>query len=542
MPTSDLVIRDAAVYTLDPRDPWASAVAVHGGRIAWVGADTDLGDHIGPRTEVVDGRGRLLLPGFIDSHNHVRLGSDTNAVQLAGATSLEEVFARIRAWVAEHPGSDWVEAEGFNYGVMPEGREPTARDLEGVTDGRPAFIATYDVHNVWLNAEALARLGISASNPSAPFGTPRLDERGDPTGYVGDFAVMGLSREGNAALARALPGYAEERQYARLCHSLELATAFGITTIVEPQNSLDDLPLFERALAEGRLRSRLIAALFHPPGTTAEQLDAFADATRRWDSDRLRVGPIKLYIDDVVEAHTAAMLEPFADRPDETGHLFYEPDGFARLVTELDRRGFQTFTHATGDRGIRTALDAIEAAQTVNGSRDRRHQLVHVECVAAQDIPRFSSLGVTACMQPRHCAPEIVEDWRRIVGPERWPRSWPFRSLHEAGAPVAFSSDWNVAEMDPLVWLYSAQTRANLDGADAWIREQTIDLAAAIAPSTTGGAWANHLEAERGRITPGAAGDLVLLSRNLFELPPAAALDTRVDLTVVAGEIVHRSS
>lgn len=540
--TGEILLQGARLWA-DGDVSTRASVLVDGDRIAWFGLDDEAGDHIGTSTEVIDVGGRLLLPGFIDSHNHVRLGSDVHAVQLAGATTLEEIRARIGDWLAEHPDATWVEGEGWQYAAIPGGRMPTASDLEGATGGRPAFLYSYDVHTVWMNEPAMAALGIGRGTERVPFGTVELDPAtGEPTGFVTDFAVMGLSREGQAALERVLPGYAPERQYGRLLESLATAARFGITTVVEPQNSLDDLALFERAREEGDLPSRLIAALFHTPGTTAEELDAFEEARRRHDDDRFRVGPVKLYIDDVIEPHTAAMLEPYANLPGERGHLFYEPEEFAEVVAELDRRGFQALTHATGDRGIRTALDAIEHAQRVNGRRDARHQLVHVECLHPDDVPRFAELGVTACMQPRHAAPEIAgTEWAANVGEERWRHAWALRDLAESGAPLAFSSDWNVAEMDPLVGIYSAVTRSSLDGTKTFAPHQAVDVATAIRAYTEGGAWANRCEDTRGSVEPGKYADLIVLSRDLTEVEPAAILETEVVLTMVGGEVVHRT-
>jgi len=190
----------------------------------------------------------------------------------------------------------------------------------------------------------------------------------------------------------------------------------GITTVVEPQNGLDDLELFVRAREDGTLRSRLVAAIYCEPGTTTERLDYIEEARRTYDDDTFRVSPIKLYIDDVIEPHTAAMLEPYANRPDDQGNTFWETSEFEAFLLELERRNFQAFTHATGDRGIRTVLDAVQRCREVNGPRDARHQIVHVECVHPDDLVRFAELGVVACMQPRHCAPDIVAEWRENVG------------------------------------------------------------------------------------------------------------------------------
>lgn len=541
MPGADILIRNARVHTVDDALPSAGALSISRGTIAWVGEDGEAHEHTSPATVEIDAAGHTVLPGVIDSHNHVRLGLDPQAVDLHGARTATEVHDRIAAWLRTYPDAEWVEGEGVAYEVA-EGRE--LRDLfdESVTGGRPAFATTYDVHNAILNLTALGRLGISRDVDRIPFGHVEKDANGEPTGVIHDFAVMGLERAGQAALAAVVPAYSDDRRYQRLLESLDLAVGYGITTVVEPQNSVDDLPLFERARAEGRLRSRLIAALFHPPGTTDDDLDAFSEAGRRFDDDRFRAGPIKLYIDDVAEAHTAAFFDPYVTDPSTNGELFYEPDAFAELVAKLDARGFQTFTHAIGDRGIRTVLDAIEHAQRANGGRDARHQLVHVECPDPTDVPRFGELGVVPCMQPRHFAPDVALQWREDVGPTRDAWAAPWRSLTRAGAVLAFSSDWNVAEMDPMVGLYSAVTRADLHGQGAWNTDETVDLATAIRAYTLGGAYANHVDDRRGSIRPGKQADVIVLSGDMFREEPAALLETKVDVTIVDGRIAHQRS
>ena len=541
---ASLLIRNAQAFTGDPSLPRAGAVAIVGDRISWVGDDVDAAAHVGPETEVIDAAGATLLPGFIDSHNHVRLGSNPLEVDLAGARTLEEVRGRIREHAEAHPGHPWIEGAGFNYSVMPGGRMPTHGDLEGLTGGRPAFVLTYDAHNAWLNREAMDVFAITSDSERLPWGSVRMDPvTGEPTGIVGDFAVMGISRAGQAALEAVLPGYAPSLQYERTLESLDMAARFGITTIVEPQNSPDDMGIFERARDERRLRSRLVAAMFHPVGTTDAERAEFETMRARYDDDRLRVGPIKLYIDDVIEPWTAAMLEPYANRPGERGDPFWRPDEFAELLIDLERRGWSCHVHGTGDRGLRVALDGFEAARKANGATGARHGIVHAECLHADDVPRFAALGVTPIMQPRHCAPEIVADWRANVGERRWRHAWAFRSLRDAGASLAFSSDWNVAEMDPMIGIYTAMTRANLDGSDAWIPEETVDLETAIRAYTMGGASVVFAEERRGSITAGKQADLVVLSEDLFtaaDADPRRILDVRVTHTVVDGEVVHR--
>ncbi|WP_244317919.1 amidohydrolase, partial [Streptomyces chryseus] len=544
---ADLVLVNARIHTVDDTLPAARALAVRNGRIAWLGEDAGAARWTGPHTEVLDAGGRLVLPGFIDAHNHVRLGSDDACVQLAGVRTLDGIHARIRAWHAAHPDAEWIEAEAFDYSAIPGGRMPRAEDLDPVTGDTPAFVLSYDVHTAWLNTAALRRLGVSKDRTGLPFGEAETDPAtGEPTGFVKDFAVKGLSRDGHRALrALGVPWASPDRQYGRLARSLDDAIGYGITTVVEPQNSLDDLALYERARAEGRLRSRIVAALFHPRGTTDADLDDFAEAARRFDDDRLNVGPLKLYIDDVVEPRTAALLEPYTGCGHHRGETFYPPEEFDALLTRLDARGFQCFVHATGDRGIRTVLDAVGRARAVNGPRDARHQVVHVECLDPDDTPRFKELGVVACMQPRHSAPEIAgpgKDWAENVGEGRWHKAWPMRSLHEAGAVLAFSSDWNVAEMDPMVGIYTAVTRRPLGGGEPWMPGETVDVATAVRGYTMGSAYANFLEHERGSLTVGKLADFVVLSRDILSVAPEDIPGTVAETVVVGGEIVVKGS
>ncbi len=530
----DLLLTGARVRTFDPARPWAEAVGVLGGRIAYVGPASEAPDardtrHLG---------GNLVTPGIIDSHNHLLLGFDPDAVSLEGAETLTQVRTRIARLAEERPDLDWVCAENAVYSIV-ENRRPQASDLEGLTD-RPIFVTTYDQHSVWLNHAALSALGITAGADIA-WGNPEYDRDGRPTGWVTDFYTSAMTSAGLAALQRDIPMYSPERRYKKLLGSLEMATRSGITTIVEPQVPIAEIDLFGKALREGKLSSRVIAALFHPVDSAPEfRQDLRTAVDDGPKSDRLRFGPIKLYADDVIEPHTAWMLEDYANRPGHRGHPSVPVGELSRIVTELDRLGFQTHTHATGDGGIRLALDAVEDAQRTNGTRNRRHGIVHVECLDPADLPRFAELGITAAMQPRHASPDLIEGtWMDNVGEHRWDRAWRVRSLMESGAHVALSSDWQVGEMDPLVGMYSALTRAGLDGGSAWTPGEIITLDQALAGYTREGAWAWHAEDSLGVISVGAQADLVAWSADLYQLDPAGLLDQQAELTIVGGEIVH---
>lgn len=541
MDAIDVVLRGGRIWTAADEQPWAQSLAIVGGKIAWVGRDDQASAVAESAAQVIDLQGRAVIPGIVDAHNHLRLGTGGDAVHLGGALSLPAIHARIRDWLQEHPAATWVYGETWEYPAFPGGRRPRAEDLDGATGGRPAFLLDLAVHTAWLNREALAAFGINRDTTHVPFGIVEHDPAtGEPTGCVNDFAVHGLSRAGLACLKEIVPAFSADAQYARVRDSIEMATRLGITTVVEPQNSIDDIALFERARSEQTLTCRLVAALFHPPGTSDDELDEFERAKKTFNNDWFRVAPIKLYIDDTVEPHLAAMLEPYANLPGSRGQMYYDHDEFAELIAKLDSRGFQCFVHAIGDRGVRTVLDAYEYTQKVNGVRDSRHQIVHVEASTNQDLPRFGQLGVVACMQPRHSRPEITDTWKANVGKERWSTSWGMRTINDSGGVVALSSDWNTSEMDPLLGLYSAQTRASMDGRDSWVTEQTLSLEQALYAYTMGSAWANFADNDRGSLSVGKYADLAVLSRDIFDEEPAALLDSKVELTMVGGTMPHR--
>lgn len=539
--TVDTLITGARVRTFDPEQPWAESVGIDGDRIAYVGPAADAP----AARRTIDAEGRLLTPGIIDSHNHLLLGFDEDAVSLEGATTLGEVRRRIADFATRRPDLTWICAENAVYSIV-DGRRPNAADLDGLTD-RPVFVTTYDQHSVWLNRAALSILGI-ATGVDIAWGRPERDNRtGEPTGWVTDFYTSAMTTAGLAELQRDIPMYSPERRYRKLLSSMRMATASGITTAVEPQVPLAELGLFQRALAAGELTSRVITALFHPVGADGEFRQQLLRAVQQAEVDAdagglLRLGPLKLYADDVIEPHTALMLDDYANRPGVRGRPSYPGRELVAVIGELDRLGFQTHTHATGDAGIRLALDAIEGAGRRNGTRDRRHGIVHVECLHPDDLPRFRQLGVTAAMQPRHCSPDLVAGtWMENIGEDRWSRAWRFRSLLDSGATVAFSSDWQVGEMDPLVGLYSAATRAGLDGADAWTTDERVGIDRALEAYTVHGARAWHAEADRGRVRRGMLADLVVWSDDLYRHAddPAGLLDQHAELTIVGGRVAH---
>lgn len=534
----DTLFTNGAVRTFYAGTPWAEAIGVTDGIISYLGTAADA--PAARSTVRLDGR--LLTPGIIDSHNHLLLGFDDDAVSLEGASTLAEVRRRISEHANARPDLEWICAENAVYSVV-EGRRPNANDLAGLTS-RPIFITTYDQHSVWLNDVAISALGLDRGGDIA-WGYPeRESHSGTATGWVTDFYTSAMTKQGLAGLQKTIPLYSPDRRYRKLVSSLDMAARSGITTAVEPQVPLAELDLMYRAESEGRMGSRVISAIYHPAGADAAFRRDIREAVDGGPtSGKLRLGPVKLYADDVIEPHTAAMLDDYANRPGVRGRPTLPATEFAALVTELDRMGFKTHTHATGDWGVRVALDAIEAAAARNETADRRHGIVHVECLDPEDLPRFRRSGIVAAMQPRHCSPDLVAGtWMENIGEERWDRAWRYNSLIKSGAHVAFSSDWQVGEMDPLVGLYSAMTRAGLDGNTAWTPAERVGLDEALRAYTQSGAWAWHAENELGSLRIGARADLVVWSANLYDLQASELLDQRADFTMVDGEIIHDST
>ena len=430
---------------------------VRDGRIAWVGTDADAAERSPTCDEVVDLGGRLVTPGIVDAHNHVRLGTGTRRRAARGRDHHGRGPATGSTTGCEaHPGATLGARRGLRLRGAARGAPPACRATSiGAGGGRPVMLLDYSVHAALLNRPALEAFGIGEGSGDVPWGTVERDGDGASDRLrrrLRGQGHRGRRAEGAAAGVAGLLARRAVRAGGR-------RAADGRARTASPPWSSRRTPSTTSRCStgpatEGARSARVVAALFHPVGTTRGR----RSTRSRWPASATTTtgsgcGAVKLYIDDIVEPHTAAMHEPYANRPDTRGRTYYDPAEFADVVTELDRRGFPCFVHATGDRGISTVLDAFAAAGSATAAdagRDTRHQVVHVECTDERDLDRFAELGVVACMQPRHCAPEIVQQWRENVGEQRWRYAWPMRSLADRGATLAFSSDWNVAEMDPL--------------------------------------------------------------------------------------------
>jgi len=521
-----LAVVNARVWTGDSARPWAEAFAVRGERIATVGSSAAVRKVTGT-TRVIDAAGRMVVPGFIDSHVHfIDGGFGLSSVQLRDAKTPAEFIARIKAFAATVPPGAWI--TGGNWDHEQWGGELPRHDwIDSVTPNNPVWINRLDGHMSLANAAALRAARITRASREVAGGTIVRDARGEPTGVLKDNATDLV----NAVMPNP-PAELEDRA---LDTAMAYVAAQGVTSVVH-MGTWRDLAIFERAHKAGRLKTRIYAAV---PLATWEQLRDTVAARGRGDA-WLRIGALKGFVDGSLGSHTAAMLQPFTDAPSDTGLFVNTHEHLYEWTSGADKAGLHVIVHAIGDRAIRDQLDIFERVEKENGPRDRRFRIEHAQHIAPPDIPRFAKLGVIASMQPYHA----IDDGRwaeKVIGPERSKTTYAFRSLRDAGATLAFGSDWFVAPPTPLEGLYAAVTRRTLDDRNptGWIPEQKISLEDALRAYTRGAAYATFTEKEKGVIAPGTLADFAIIDRDLTKVAPEAIRDAHIALTAVGGRVVY---
>jgi predicted amidohydrolase YtcJ len=541
---ADLVLRNGAVYTVDAARRWASAVAVRAGRIVWVGEEDGVGPFVGPRTRVIDLAGKMVLPGFHDSHVHlVEGGVDLGQCVLTDGMDREAILAAVLKYAAANPGKAWIEGSGWPLPAFPDAN-PGKELLDAVVPGRPVYLTAADGHSAWVNSRALAAAGITRETKDPPNGRIERDPKtGEPTGTLRE-AAKGL-------VARLLPKTTAEERVAGLRRAVREANRFGITAVEDASASEEQLRAYAELDRRGELTLRAAAALRVDPAKGAADVPRLVELRRRYlrGSGHLRPIAAKIFADGVIESRTAALLAPYLDpatgkETGERGIANYRPEDLDRLVAALDRERFEIHVHAIGDRAIRMTLDAFEKARAVNGRRDSRHQIAHLELVDGADIPRFERLGVIADFQPLWAfADSYIRDLTvPVLGEARSRRLYPLGSIGRTGAVLACGSDWDVTSMNPLEAIQVAVTRRDpaAGPGPAWQPEELADLPALLACYTIGGAYAAFEEGETGSIEPGKAADFAILDRDLFRVPREEISKARVLLTFLAGREVYR--
>lgn len=524
-----LAIVNARVWTANPRQPWASAIGVSGDRIVAVGSSAEISKlaRAAPQARVVDAKGGMVTPGFIDSHVHfVDGGHRLASVQLRDAKTPAEFTARIKAYASTVKPGVWITGGDWDHQNWG-GELPRREWIDSVTPNNPVWVNRLDGHMALANSAAMAAAKVSSASPDVDGGTIVRDATGAMTGVFKDNAQSYVN-----AAEPPPPPEADDRA---LIAAMKYVGQQGVTS-VHNMGGFIDLATFDRARAAGTLTTRIYAV------TPISQWERLRDvvASRGKGDEWLRIGGLKAFVDGSLGSHTAAMFAPFADSPKDSGFLVNTEADLYRWTSEADKVGLQLLVHAIGDRAINTQLGIFERVSRENGARDRRFRIEHAQHIAPADISRFAALGVLPSMQPYHA----IDDGRwadKVIGAERSRTTYAFRSLIDAGARLAFGSDWFVAPPTPLEGIYASVTRRTLDDRNpgGWVPEQKIGVEDALRAYTVGGAFASFDEARKGSLEKGKLADIVLIDRDITSVPAESIRDARIVMTIVGGRVVY---
>ena len=528
---ADLVLVSARIWTGDPGRPDASALAVRDGRIVAVGSDAEIRRLRGPKTVVVEGKARRVVPGFIDCHTHMSMGGfNLLGIDLRHTKDPADFTRRLAAFAKTRPAGLWMTDGAWDHQVWANPVLPTRAMLDPATGDRPACLSRTDGHMMVCNSVALKLANVTRATKDPPGGVVVRDVAGEPTGVLKD-AAMDLV---GAVRPPRTPAEVREALVTALRHAAEN----GVTSVQDLPGDARDLDVWEELRNEGKLTARVS---YRP---SLSQWEKARDRRAAMKSDEwLRVGGVKGYMDGSLGSSTALFFQPYSDDPTTKGVSASEAIPLERLeerVAAADAAGLPVEVHAIGDRANSEILDVFERVAKKNGPRDRRFRVEHAQHIRRQDIPRFAKLGVIASMQPYHA----IDDGRwaeKRIGLERCRTTYAFRSLLDAGATVVFGSDWDVAPISPLAGIDAAVNRRTLDGrhSEGWIPEQRIRVEEALRAYTTGAAFAGFEEKEKGSLVPGRLADFVVLSDDPLSIPARQLDRIRVETTVVGGRVVY---
>jgi predicted amidohydrolase YtcJ len=544
---ADTVVLNARVYTVNPKQPWAEALAIRGDKIVAVGSTKEMAPYRAASTKVIDAGGMLVLPGFTDSHIHLLEGSVTLIrLHLEEAKTIAEIQKLVKDFAEKHPGNSWILGRGWTYPTFGAVALPDKKYLDEVVPDRPVYLTAFDGHTEWANSKALERAGITRATPDPPNGIIVRDAAtGEATGAIKEDAA-------DALIERVIPPASRKERLAALGAGMREANKVGLVRVICAGNvgittsDFENAALFDELRKSGELSVRVYYAYeLDPPALTSRALAQIEQARDHYHDEWVSAGAVKFFLDGVIESHTAAMLAPYSDDPTQTGKLFWDPAKYKAAVQQLERRGFQIFTHAIGDKAVRLALDAYQEAAETNHTRDAHPRIEHIETITEQDIPRFGKLGVIASFQPLHAYPEddTLKVWARNVGPERTQRAWAWHSIENTGGVLAFGSDWPVVTLSPWPGVQNALTRQTTEGdpPGGFVPRERISLEDTIKAYTLGAAFAGRREKTEGSLGPGKLADLIVLSQDLFKIEPSEIAKTEVLLTMVGGKVVYQS-
>ena len=533
---ADTIFRNGAVYTMDVNRSWVTTVAVRGDKIVYVGFDDGVDALKGPETRVIDLGSKMLMPSFQDIHIHpISAGREALTVDLNELSSIEEYVSAIKTYAGANPDEAWILGGGWSMDVFGPGGRASKKLIDAVVADRPVYVTSSDGHTGWANSKALEMAGIDEDTQDPASG---IVDRNPDTGEI-----IGSLQEGAMALLTAhIPPSTPEFDQQSLKYAVDLLNRYGITAITDAIVTQPDLDAYRALDDRGELTLRVVASLWWERTAGLEQIDDFKRMRDEYTRGNLNAGTVKIMQDGVMENYTAAMSEPYFVDGVPKGISMVEPEFLKEAVTALDAEGFQVHFHAIGDAAITQCLDAVEAAINANGNAHRRHHISHLQAIHPDDLPRFRELDVVANFQPLWAyADEYITDLTLpFIGEERGNWMYTIRSVVNAGGMIAFGSDWSVSTANPFPQIETAVTRTDAEGDDApFMPHETIDLATALAAFTINSAYVNGIDDVSGSIDVGNLADLIVLDRNLFDIPAKEISETRVLLTLFGGRPVH---
>ena len=521
----DLILKDGRIWTGDPAQPWADAIAIHHNRLVAVGDNLQVAATAGPHTRVIELNGRLTIPGFDDGHVHLIRGAlRSTRVDLSGACSLSEMQKRIREYAAGHPKETWISGGGWDYSCFANRALPTRGDLDAAVKDRPAYLTAADGHTAWVNSKALQLAGITKGTKFSGAGKIVEDAFGEPAGALSGAAM--------ALVHRLVPEVPREEKLAAIEQALRMFSSLGVTSIEDVGGDDEAVALLDELERQHKLTARVAVYITVSPPGSAEAVDHVIELLQAHRTSLVRVAGVNLIMDGQIAAHSAAMLQPYADAAGTAGKLLWSPEAFNEMAALCDSGGVQVATHAIGDRAVRATLDGYEYAHRANESHDSRFRIEQAETVAPADVGRLARMGVIAVMIPVHAEQGAMENWGKELGPDVIKAAFPWHSLEQAGAHLVFGSDWpSGISADPV---HSINAAVN-----DWIAGQRIGVEDALRAGTVNGAYATFDNRNRGRLRRGMVADVVVLSQDLFEIAPAQIAKTRVDMTIFDGQVVY---
>ncbi len=529
---ADFIVTNAHVFTADQAFPRAKAVATRGNRVIYVGDVQGAKEWEGVNTRTIDGSGHTLMPGIIDSHFHMQHGSlELDKIHFENCFTYEQARDVIHAYARENPKVPWLTGFGMRYNLGPGLVLMTRQYLDAAIEDRPIAITAYDGHTMWVNTLGLRTAGIFNGADCPPNSYVVLDEHGEATGE--------LKERASQFIAAVIPDPDRESRIRSLKRGIKIAAQMGLTSVHNMDGDDEQASLYAEIEQDGDLLVRIYVPYSIRVETTSQEIKEEAlPLKEKYKSELVRGGCVKMFMDGVIETYTGLLVEPYGDDPSTCGDSNYSIEQFNRNVVEADRLGLQIFVHSVGDGGVRRVLNAYELARKTNGTRDSRHRVEHIEVIHPEELHRFKQLDVIASMQPLHAPPSVDDGdiWLARIGERRWPLSFAWTDIRKAGARLVFGSDWPVVSQNPLLGIHNTLNRK------PWAEgmpHHHQELADTLLSYTRDAAYAEFQEHVKGKLKAGYLADLVLLSEDIFSIPPERMREVYPSLTMMGGKITH---